>query len=116
MDIPMNEWPIRARMRHVAQWLEANLAEPVTIAQAAALAVMSERNFLRRFREEFGVAPREYLMTARLTRAREMLHSTGLPADSIARRCGLRDGGHFSRLFKLRYGATPIQCRKEGGA
>ncbi len=100
------------RMQRVADWLKANLEGHITIAEAAAIAVMSERNLLRRFRAEIGISPSEYLMNARLVRAQEMLLQTGLPADSIARRCGLTDGTRLSRLFRERIGSTPTEYRR----
>ncbi|HDR9065499.1 TPA: helix-turn-helix domain-containing protein [Burkholderia contaminans] len=108
----MNEQPMSVRMQRVADWLKANLEGHITIAEAAAIAVMSERNLLRRFRAEIGISPSEYLMNARLVRAQEMLLQTGLPADSIARRCGLTDGTRLSRLFRERIGSTPTEYRR----
>lgn len=107
----MNEWPMANRMRHAAAWLSANFDQRITVGQAADLVAMSERSLLRHFTREFGVSPRDYLMAARLARACSMLTSTGLPADSIARRCGLGSGERLSRLFRGHLGMTPSEYR-----
>ncbi|CAN0625306.1 protein of unknown function [Burkholderia multivorans] len=113
MAIPLNERPISERMRHVADWLSSNLDKPVTVQQAATLAAMSERNLLRHFTREIGTAPRAYLMRVRLERACAMLVATALPADSVARRCGLGNGERLARLFRQHFGETPTEFRRK---
>lgn len=62
-------------IRVSAQWLEANGDQPVAIEAAAQIATMSERNFLRRFKAEMGVARRPATMG--LCRVRGRLVDTG---------------------------------------
>ena len=112
MAIPLNERPVSERMRHVADWFSSNLDKPVTVQQAAALAAMSERSLLRHFTREIGTAPRAYLMQVRLERACAMLVDTALPADSVARRCGLGNGERLARLFRQHFDTTPTEFRK----
>jgi len=112
MAIPLNERSISERMRHVAGWFSSNLDRPVTVQQAAALAAMSERSLLRHFTREIGAAPRAYLMQVRLERACAMLVDTALPADSVARRCGLGNGERLARLFRRHFDTTPTEFRK----
>ncbi|CAN0626041.1 protein of unknown function [Burkholderia multivorans] len=112
MAIPLNERPISERMRDVAEWFSSNLDKPVTVQQAAAVAAMSERNLLRHFTREIGTAPRAYLMQIRLKRACAMLVDTALPADSVARRCGLGNGERLARLFRQHFDKTPTEFRK----
>jgi transcriptional regulator GlxA family with amidase domain len=94
-----------------AQWLEANCARPISIDDAAQIAVMSERNFLRRFKSEMGVTPSEYLLHSRLDMSCRLLAKTSLPVDKIARRCGIGSGGRLAKLFRKHLLTTPTEYR-----
>lgn len=112
MKIPLNERPMSEKMQHVANWIASNFDKPVKVRQAADLVAMSERTLLRHFSSEIGMTPSAYLMHVRLARARAMLEFTALPADSIARRCGLGSGEHLARLFRQHFDETPIEYRR----
>ncbi|WP_230942911.1 helix-turn-helix domain-containing protein [Burkholderia vietnamiensis] len=112
MKIPLNERPMSEKMQHVAKWIACNFDKPVKVRQAADLVAMSERTLLRHFTSEIGMAPSAYLMRVRLARACAMLAFTALPADSIARRCGLGSGEHLARLFRQHFDKTPIEYRR----
>jgi len=108
----------RTAMRNVsekiqasARWLEANGNHPVIIGQAAKAAAMSSRNFLRRFKAEMGVTPSSYLLCLRLDMCCRLLAGTTLPADKIARRCGLGCGGRLAKLFRKHFGTTTTDYR-----
>jgi transcriptional regulator GlxA family with amidase domain len=99
------------KIRDAARWIRENFGGDVTIAGAAEVAAMSNRNFLRRFKAEFGVAPLEYLMRTRCDLICRLLVETDLPVDKIARRCGMGNGDRMGRLFRRRYGASPTEYR-----
>ncbi|RQS40468.1 AraC family transcriptional regulator [Burkholderia sp. Bp8990] len=110
--IPLNEWPMSDKMRHVAEWLASHFANPVRMRQAADLVAMSERSLLRHFTREIGMAPSTYLTEVRLAQVCTMLERTALPVDSIARRCGLGSGDYLAHLFRRRFGTTPTDYRR----
>jgi len=64
-------------------------ALPQPIAELAALAAMSERSFMRHFRQATGTSPVHWLIGARVDRARELLESSTLSIGAIALHCGL---------------------------
>ncbi|REG50535.1 AraC family transcriptional regulator [Paraburkholderia sp. BL6669N2] len=94
-----------------ARWLEANVARPISIDDAAQVAAMSERNFLRRFKSEIGMTPSDYLLRARLNMSCRMLIESRLPVDKIARHCGIGSGGQLSKLFRKYLETTPTDYR-----
>lgn len=112
IKIPLNERPMCEKMQHVANWIARNFDKPVKVRQAADLVAMSERTLLRHFTSQIGMTPSAYLMRVRLARACAMLEFTALPADSIARRCGLGSGEHLARLFRQHFDETPIEYRR----
>jgi transcriptional regulator GlxA family with amidase domain len=99
------------RVQKAGQWLRENCKRSISIAQAAEVAGMSERNFLRRFKVETGVTPSEYLLNARFEITCHLLKKTTLPVDKIARRCGLGSEGRLSRVFRRRMSLTPSEYR-----
>lgn len=102
---------VSERIQASARWLEENGDRPVAIGEAAQVAAMSGRNFLRRFKAEMGVTPYKYLLHSRLDRCCRLLVETRLPADKIARRCGFGSGGRLSKLFRRHFGKTPTDYR-----
>lgn len=94
-----------------ARWLKANVDQPISIDDAAQVAAMSERNFLRRFKSEMGVTPSDYLLRARLNLSCRMLVESRLPVDKIARRCGIGSGGQLAKLFRKYLATTPTDYR-----
>ncbi|PLZ03568.1 AraC family transcriptional regulator [Burkholderia sp. WAC0059] len=100
-----------ARMRRLARWLRENCDRPVSIAQAAQEAAMSERNFLRCFKLEMRRTPSEYLLDARLEMSCRLLLATELPVDKIARRSGMGNGDHLAKLFRKRWSISPKEYR-----
>lgn len=94
-----------------ARWLDANVDRPISIDYAARLAAMSERNFLRRFKNEIGMTPSDYLLRSRLNLSCQMLVESRLPIDKIARRCGIGSGGQLAKLFRKYLSTTPTAYR-----
>ncbi|MGU4701484.1 helix-turn-helix domain-containing protein [Burkholderia cepacia] len=99
-----------------ARWLEANVDRPVLIDDAAQVAAMSERNFLRRFKSEIGMTPSDYLLRARLNMSCKMLMESSLPVDKVARRCGINSGAQLARLFRKYLSTTPTEYRARNEA
>jgi transcriptional regulator GlxA family with amidase domain len=106
---------VRDQVRAAARWLEENCVLPVTVPQAARVASMSDRTFLRRFVLEMGKTPSEYLLQARLDMACQLLRQTDIPIDTIARRCGMTHGDRLAKIFRKRMGITASEYRASGG-
>lgn len=102
---------VSEKIQASARWLEENGHRQVGIDEAAQVAAMSERNFLRRFKSELGVTPSDYLLYVRLDMSCRLLAETTLPVDKIARRCGIGSGGRLAKLFRKHLGKTPTDYR-----
>lgn len=100
---------LELRLARVLSWIEENFHRPVRIGELAALAAMSERTFLRRFREATQVSPVEYLIRARIRRARELLdqQAPGRTITETAFLCGFEDSNYFARQFRRVTGRSP---------
>jgi transcriptional regulator GlxA family with amidase domain len=95
-----------------SQFIEAPLDRPVTLAEMAAYGSMSVRTFTRRFREETGQTPGEWLTRQRVNRAAELLETTDLSIDRVAERAGLGSSASLRQHFKITYGLSPLAYRK----
>ena len=102
---------IRRKIHESAQWITSNCNRPISVTLAAQTAGMSDRSYLRHFREQMGVKPSEYLRHSRIGLATTMLETTDLPVDKIARRCGLTSGESLARLFREVLGIAPTEYR-----
>jgi AraC family transcriptional regulator len=104
----------RARCRAIeaALWLEAHLAEPVRLAEAARVAGLSPYHFLRVFAAVVGVTPHQYVMRLRLARAAKLLCEGPLPVTDVALEAGFADLSNFVRTFARAAGVPPLEFRK----
>ena len=93
-------------------WILDRLQEPITLADMAAQANMSTRNFSRRFIAETGLTPSKWLQAARIDRARELLETSDESIDRIGRMAGLGTSANFRRIFAQHVGVMPSEYRK----
>ncbi|QSE89396.1 helix-turn-helix domain-containing protein [Rhodococcus pseudokoreensis] len=85
--------------------------ENLSITEAAAELGISLR-YLQKIFQSTGSTPSEWLLQARLERARMILLSTEITIGELASRVGFKDTSHFSRSFRNRYGISPGQYRQ----
>jgi transcriptional regulator GlxA family with amidase domain len=105
---------VRQKIDAAARWIRENYVKPISITDAARIAAMSERNFLRRFKAQIGLTPSEYLLRARLDASCMLLAATDLPVDKIARRCGAGSGDGLAKIFRKRLSISPTEYRLAG--
>jgi AraC family transcriptional regulator len=96
----------------VRELLHERLAEPVPLADMAAVAGLSVSQFARQFKARVGVAPHQYLLRLRVDAARRMLTDGRLPIAEVATRCGFSHQEHLTRVVTARLGATPAAIRR----
>ncbi|KPM54726.1 AraC family transcriptional regulator [Frankia sp. R43] len=92
-------------------WASERLAEPLTLSRLAAHAHTSTRTLTRRFREETGLSPLQWLLHQRIDRARELLEATDLPIAAVARQSGLGTPESLRLHLLRRNGLTPSAYR-----
>lgn len=98
-------------LRNVLAYIDANLSQPLTLAELAAQAALSEYHFARMFRQSTGLAPHQYVMQRRMDQAQQWVRHSALPLTEIALACGFSSASHFSNRFKQVTGVTPSQLR-----
>ncbi|MEW6365695.1 MAG: AraC family transcriptional regulator [Acidobacteriota bacterium] len=108
---PSSRKSTRSRMRRAAQLLESRAGEPLTLCQVASALQLSPFHFVRLFRQEFGLTPRQFLIRMRLRRAIGLLLETALPENEIASVAGFGNLSHLSRSFHRHVGCPPSHFR-----
>lgn len=93
------------------EWAMARLHRPITVAALAAHARLAPRTFLRRFAEETGTTPMQWILRARVDAARELMENTRLPIDRIAEEVGLGTGSNLRLHFRRLLDVSPSEYR-----
>ena len=108
--------PVNARENtkfdRVIEWALARLDRPLTLADLASKAAMSDRNFLRRFAETTGTTPKAWLQRARIGRAQELIEVGDAPLDRVAEQCGFASLETFRVAFRRQVGLAPGRYRR----
>ncbi|MFG6448940.1 GlxA family transcriptional regulator [Roseateles sp. BYS180W] len=99
-------------LREVQDWLLDHLDAPVSMADLASRAAMSERNFRRVFQRETGTSPLQFVENARLEVARRLLEEGNLPLKSVAGRVGFGSEQSLRKLFVKHLGVAPHEYRE----
>ncbi|WP_084957717.1 GlxA family transcriptional regulator [Thermoactinospora rubra] len=94
------------------EWVTERLGEPVTVEAMAARAGVSARTLTRRFADQLGTSPGQWLLAQRIAAARDLLESSDLPVDAVARRVGLSSATNLRRRFLNALGTTPGAYRQ----
>ncbi|QEO09133.1 GlxA family transcriptional regulator [Protaetiibacter larvae] len=92
-------------------WAIEHLAEPLTVSELARHANVSARTFSRRFVEDTGYTPLQWMLRARVDLARELLERTELGVEQIAAEVGLGTGANLRLHFHRILGTSPSEYR-----
>jgi AraC-like DNA-binding protein len=93
-------------------YMENNFLYPVSISSVAAISYLSTRQFVRIFKSNYNVSPKEYIIGLRLDHACRLMHEGNTKLSQVAMESGFSDTSHFSRLFKAKFGISPGEFRK----
>ncbi|MFJ2630400.1 GlxA family transcriptional regulator [Streptomyces sp. NPDC087422] len=92
-------------------WAMTRLDAPLTLTDLARHAAVSVRTLSRRFHAETGLSPLQWLQHQRVERAKELLETTTLPVDQVARASGLGTADSLRQHLLRRAGLTPSDYR-----
>lgn len=96
----------------IKNWLEINYHRSINSQEIADQFHMSYRNLNRRFTAETGQAPQAYLQSLRLDRAAKLMSSTRMSVEHVAQQCGYSNANVLGKIFKKRFGQSPLAYRK----
>lgn len=95
-------------VRDLQDYLDAHLADNITLEQLARQFHLKPLRLLRLFRRVVGLPPHAYLVQQRIEQAKLLLR-LGLPIVQVAADTGFADQSHLNRHFKRLMGITPRQ-------
>lgn len=94
------------RLEGARAFLEREAARPISLAEIADLACLSQFHFHRLYREAFGETPLETLTRHRMNRAK-LLIVEGMPIGEVCQEVGYVSLGTFSTRFHDLVGCSP---------
>jgi AraC family transcriptional activator FtrA len=97
------------------EWATSQLDTRLTVGVLAERAGLSSRTLSRRFTEQLGTSPGQWLLGQRLDATRVLLEQTNLPVAAIATRVGLTSAVNLRRRFRAHLGTTPGAYRRTFG-
>lgn len=100
------------RIQKALVLIDANIEHTSTIPELARQLNLSERHFLRLFKDAVGQSPQDYIIDARLRAAVWMLQNTTQSNTAIAYAAGFTSGSAFSETCRRRLGQTPTEIRR----
>jgi transcriptional regulator GlxA family with amidase domain len=93
-------------------WIEQNLRSELSLPVLARRAAMSSRTLSRRFREQVGATPAEWVALARVRRAQRLLETTSLSVEEVATETGFRSASVLREHFGEIVGTAPLAYRR----
>lgn len=99
-------------MSALLHWLEQNLKAQLTLPQIARKACSSTRTLSRRFKEQVGVTPAQWIIQARVRSAQRLLESTDLSIEQLASEVGFRASSILRAHFAAILGTSPQAYRR----
>ncbi len=96
-------------------WMEQNVRKHLSLTAIARHAAMSTRTLSRRFREQVGATPAQWIAGARVRRAQRLLETTSLPIEQVAAEAGFRSASVLRAHFGGILGTTPLAYRRALG-
>jgi AraC family transcriptional regulator len=95
----------------IEELMEAHLENQISGTDLARSLNMSNSRFSEALKNTKGLAPYQYILKHRLTRAYDLVAHSELCLAEIAYKTGFSSQSHMTRLFKSKLGITPGSIR-----
>ena len=105
----------RSTLNNALKYIGANYNSDIPIATLASAEHLSVSRFNYLFKLQMGMPPTKYILSLRMSNAKELLITTDLPVKQIGIMCGYDDPHFFSKTFKGFFGVSPAEYRKGFG-
>lgn len=117
--IPATRTPLPVAAQRIADledWIEANLADVLSLGRLCEVARVGERSLQLAFQARRGMSPMRFVTERRLAAANDRISRAGASEDvtAIATRLGFTHLGRFSMAYRAAFGETPSQTLRRG--
>ncbi|MDD6058382.1 MAG: AraC family transcriptional regulator [Clostridiales bacterium] len=100
------------KLHRVLSYLDDHYTENISLDWLSEQFFISKYYLSREFKKQFGTTIIQYLLTKKITNAKELLRYSGASIEDIARLCGIDDASYFNKVFKKMEGCTASEYRK----
>jgi AraC family transcriptional regulator len=101
--------------RRIKEFVDAHISKQIGISELANLVGLSQFYFIRAFKQSVGLSPYQYVLSKRISVARELLPKRDLSIAAVALMVGFSDASQLNRAFLKFTGITPTVFRRESG-
>ncbi|HEY0051330.1 MAG TPA: AraC family transcriptional regulator [Pyrinomonadaceae bacterium] len=101
------------RILFLKQEVASNLQKQYSVEKLALSVNLSASHLQKLFKAETGMSAVQYVRHLKMEKARELLEGSFLLIKEIRKEVGAPDLSHFVRDFKVSYGLTPSEYRKQ---
>ena len=98
-------------IKDVSRYIHKNLSHRITLGELAGIAKMSPKYFCSFFKKQTGHTPFEFITSARIIRACELLENRELSITEISLECGFESPSYFTKTFKKQMRSSPREYR-----
>ena len=95
----------------ILEYIDNHINEPLKIEDLATQCNMSYSYFAKEFKQLYGKTCKDYILSSKLQRAKDLLTFTDYDLTYISQEIGFSDCSHFIKYFKQFYHVTPKQYR-----
>ena len=96
----------------IIQYIREHLHEPFTIEQLSQKACMSQPNFFRCFKNEFGISAIDFINAERIKKSLNLLKDSNRSITQVYMACGFNNSSYFNKVFKRLTNSTPMEYRQ----
>ncbi|MBO5068963.1 MAG: AraC family transcriptional regulator [Roseburia sp.] len=100
------------KLKDVRHYLDEHYTENISLDQLAEQFYISKYYLAREFKKEYGATIIQYVLTKKITNAKELLRYSKFSIEEIARLCGIDDASYFNKVFKKMEGCTASEYRR----
>lgn len=113
--VPLRKGNASDRVGKACEHIAEHLAEPIYVAELAAMVGLGKSAFSRLFKRSTGRTLPQYVNELRIARACSLLAETDLTVSQIAMDCGFVSPAHFQRKFREHQQCSPLAYRGHVG-
>jgi AraC family transcriptional regulator len=97
----------REKLVRAVEYIQDQLGTDLTVSGIAQAVYMSPYHFTKLFKESTGQSPHQYVVEARVRKAKELLTTGKFTISEVAHHVGFADQSHLTRHFKRVFGLPP---------
>ena len=103
----------RMELAAVKAYMDEHYTQKLTLDDLEAQFFINKYYLLKIFKETYGMTISSYLISKRITRAKQLLRFTQMTIDEVGCAVGMDGAGYFSRMFKKAEGISPKEYSKQ---